>query len=74
MVKNIELEKILERNPHIDPELLRQAIELVQKLEGLGVKGARYNLISPYARRRVSASESVKSNSRITNVGRRTRI
>jgi hypothetical protein len=74
MVKNIDLEKILEQNPHIDPELLNQALELVQKLKELGLKGSRYNLVSPYARRRVGATETSKGPSRIANVGRRARI
>ncbi len=72
MVKKIELGKILELNPHIDPEILKKAIELAKELGELGAKGSRYNLISPYARRRVSTSGSNKVKSR--TAGRRIRI
>ena len=75
MVKNIELEKILEQNPHIDQELLKQAMELVQKLADIGgTKRSHYNLISPYARRRISASDTTQSNSQIAHVRRHSRI
>ena len=74
MVKKLELEEILERNPHIDAEMLRQAIEMVEKLKKYGVKGSRYKLVSPYARRRTLIANSNKRSEQDIRRGRRTII
>jgi hypothetical protein len=74
MEKKLELEKILEQNPHIDSEMLKQAMEMVEKLKEYGAKGSRYKLVSPYARRRIIIANSNKKNEQEIRRSRRTMI
>ncbi len=43
------IEKIIETNPHVDPEQLREVQELIKGLAG--GPGASYGILSPYERR-----------------------
>ena len=74
MVKNIDLEEILALNPHIDKEILKQAIELMYKMQKSGVKEYNYNLVSPFARRSVSIDKDAEKDPRIVHVRRHSKI
>ena len=73
MVENIDLEKILALNPHIDKETLKQAIELLCKMRESGVKDSRYSLISPFARR-PAIPPDIERDPRTVHVRRHSRI
>ncbi len=72
MANRFELDEILASNPHIDPNLLEQSKEILNKLREAGVKKAGYNLASPYARRRNTPS-SIGSDPRVVHLRRSSR-
>jgi len=74
MVDNIDLEEILALNPHIDKETLKEAIELMIKMQQSGVKEYNYNLISPFARRRATIDKDIEKDPRTVHVRRHSRI
>lgn len=73
-MKNIDLEKILKLNPHIDEETLKQAIELMRKIRESGVKKHGYNLASPYTRRSAPVSPNIVNDPRVVYVGRPVKV
>lgn len=53
MPEVIDKQEILKRNPHIDKTKLDESIVLAQQLMASGLQISRYNLASPFSRRRI---------------------
>jgi hypothetical protein len=56
-VFDLNLEDLIKENPKVDPELIREAADDLQKLRDSGLPGPEYNIESaydPFARRAVS--------------------
>ena len=51
MPDQMSVEDILSRNPHIHPKELEDSLELLRALRKRGVRGSRYDLGQPHARR-----------------------
>ena len=66
-MKTITTDEILAANPKIDKETLKKSMELLEKIRERGLKGRRYNLISPYVRR---ISKAKKSDHRLMHIRR----
>ena len=52
------VDEIIKNNPHVDPEQLREAQELIKGLRSGGATGASYEILSPYERRPLHKSKS----------------
>lgn len=50
-MKNISIRELLDKNPQINEEELKKALELTQKIREAGVRRRGYGVISPYVRR-----------------------
>lgn len=46
----VDADKLIEENPKVDPEQLRDAQELVSMLRKSGVPRPSYGIVSPYQR------------------------
>jgi len=64
MPEKIDLEKILEANPHIDREELERSEELRRKLRELGIRGKQYDLAPVLGGRRVTMLDDAHADSR----------
>jgi hypothetical protein len=64
MPEKPDLEELLAANPHVDPEELERAREILRKLRASGVRGAGYRLAPPYSGRRVSVREDAENDPR----------
>jgi isopentenyl diphosphate isomerase/L-lactate dehydrogenase-like FMN-dependent dehydrogenase len=51
-MKKISVDEILEQNRHVDPEKLKEAQQLSEKLKEAGFEAARYRLATPLTGRR----------------------
>lgn len=47
----LNLEKLLESNPHVNAAQLREAIQMLNALRAGGVPDSQYDLVSPFDRR-----------------------
>jgi hypothetical protein len=59
-MKKPTLTELLEQNPDVDRELLKESLRLAEKLREAGFEGARYRLATPTSKAR--ASEYAKRN------------
>lgn len=57
MPETVELDDLLENNPHIDREKLQESMELLEALRGYGVRGRGYGLVPTFGGRRVQTVE-----------------
>jgi hypothetical protein len=58
MPKKIELAEIMEKNPQVDPEQLRESMELLEELRSRGVSERGYQLVPPFSGRRVQTLDN----------------
>jgi hypothetical protein len=71
MSEQLDVERILQNNPHISQEELANAREILRKLRESGVRAAGYRLVLPYSGRRVSTKREEKSDPRTVVLKRR---
>jgi hypothetical protein len=64
MPEEVDLEELLASNPHVDPDELEKAREMLRKLRRSGVRGPGYRLAPPFSGRRVSVREDAENDSR----------
>jgi hypothetical protein len=49
--KQHDVKKILDQNPHIDPQELKKSLEVLEELKKMGVNKAEYDLETPFSRK-----------------------
>jgi hypothetical protein len=57
-MEEITLEEIINKNPDIDKEKLKESMDLSIKLRSHGVSGRGYGLVSPFARKKARAVDA----------------
>jgi len=67
----MKLDEILKKNPHINKEMLKEAMDLMRNLQESGVVGTGYNLISPYAHRRKVINKDTECDPRTIHLSRK---
>lgn len=70
MPKPLDLAEILKNNPQIDPEQLDQSIELLEELRNHGVSRRAYELVPPFAGKRVRVVDSSSEDPRTIHLHR----
>ena len=71
MPKALDLDGILKNNPQVDPEQLDQSIELLEELRNQGVSRRAYELVPPFAGRRVRVVDGLSEDPRTIHLHRR---
>ena len=71
MVEHLDVEEILNLNPHIKREKLQQAHDILLHLRERKVRRAGYGLAPPFSRRRVSVKTHDDSDSRTVRLTHR---
>jgi hypothetical protein len=69
--KHLNIEEILELNPHIDREKLEKASDLLLRLRSIKKGRSGYGLAPPFARRRISVRPLDDMDSRTVHIRRR---
>lgn len=57
MPKRPNKDSIIKNNPAVDKEQLKKTAKLLRELRNMGVKGSEYNIIPPFTRRTIRASD-----------------
>jgi hypothetical protein len=71
MPKTLNLDEILKNNPQVDPEQLDQSVELFEELRNQGVSRRAYELVPPFAGRRVRVADRSSEDPRTIHLHRR---
>lgn len=62
MAKQINIKKMLEANPSVDPKTLMEVLKIIKELKQAGLVGSSgYNLALPFSKRVVQSDESRQS-------------
>jgi len=72
MPTKIELAEIIQKNPQVDPEQLRESMELLEELRSRGVSERGYQLVPPFSGKRVQTADSPSKDPRTVYLNRRT--
>lgn len=70
MPKRIDLDEIVEKNPHVDPEKLRESMELLEELRNRGVYERGYQLVPPFSGRRIQVIDNSAEDPRTVHLKR----
>lgn len=70
-MKRVSAEELLAQNPGVDPEALRQAQHLADRLKAAGFEGARYGLATPLTGKRHRDRSPDQQNGRHSHLVRR---
>ena len=71
LMKRISAEELLARNPNVDPETLKEAQQLSDRLKESGFEGARYKLATPLTGKRHSDRATDKERGHAHHLSRR---
>lgn len=63
MVEHLDEKEILARNPHIDPNGLAGAREMLRRFREMGLGRKGYDIVPPFGGRRVGAHDDDEVNS-----------
>ena len=58
MPKKIDIKTILKNNPQIDIKKLKKGCKLSEELQNMGLEKKKYELATPYSRKRVVVEDS----------------
>ena len=70
MPKKINLKKVLQDNPQIDPKKLRESLETQERLKDRGFTKRGYQLVPPFSGRRVQVVDILPDTGDVSHLNR----
>jgi hypothetical protein len=66
----VEIEEVLRNNPTIDPQELRNSMEMLEGLKRRGMSGRGYELVPAFSGKRVQVVDTLVEEGNVRNLNR----